>query len=99
MKLDITYYQELAETNQPLDCGDNSCRFVSKRTGMRTNGGCRCMSSRQYALSHALDYIDKLQKALEWYEKRANVNSTPSPELIEIWQDRGAMARSALENK
>lgn len=26
-----------------LDCGDNSCTFLMKpRTGMRTNGGCRC---------------------------------------------------------
>lgn len=24
------------------DCGDNSCRYAVKRTGMRTNGGCRC---------------------------------------------------------
>jgi hypothetical protein len=26
-----------------LDCGDNSCRSPERsRTGMRTNGGCRC---------------------------------------------------------
>ena len=25
-----------------LDCGDNSCLFAEKKTGMRTNGGCRC---------------------------------------------------------
>lgn len=24
------------------DCGDNSCSYAVKRTGMRTNGGCRC---------------------------------------------------------
>lgn len=24
------------------DCGDNSCLYAEKRTGMRTNGGCRC---------------------------------------------------------
>jgi hypothetical protein len=24
------------------DCGDNSCMFADKKTGMRTNGGCRC---------------------------------------------------------
>lgn len=28
------------------DCGDNSCRFATNKTGMRTNGGCRCMSTR-----------------------------------------------------
>lgn len=25
-----------------FDCGDNSCRFAKNKTGMRTNGGCRC---------------------------------------------------------
>lgn len=28
-----------------MDCGDNSCFFAEKPlTGMRTNGGCRCLS-------------------------------------------------------
>lgn len=26
-----------------MDCGDNSCMFAKERTGMRTNGGCRCL--------------------------------------------------------
>ena len=26
-----------------LDCGDNSCQFAINKTGMRTNGGCRCV--------------------------------------------------------
>ena len=25
-----------------LDCGDNSCLYARRKTGMRTNGGCRC---------------------------------------------------------
>jgi hypothetical protein len=28
-----------------IDCGDNSCRFAVKKGGMRTNGGCRCLST------------------------------------------------------
>lgn len=24
------------------DCGDSSCRYAEKKTGMRTNGGCKC---------------------------------------------------------
>ena len=28
-----------------LDCGDNSCYFAKNKTGMRTNGGCRCLSN------------------------------------------------------
>lgn len=27
---------------EELDCGDNSCHFAKNKTGMRTNGGCRC---------------------------------------------------------
>ena len=26
-----------------MDCGDSSCLFAEARTGMRTNGGCRCL--------------------------------------------------------
>lgn len=26
-----------------LDCGDNSCMFATRKGGMRTNGGCRCV--------------------------------------------------------
>lgn len=26
-----------------LDCGDSICVFARSRTGMRTNGGCRCL--------------------------------------------------------
>lgn len=39
----MTY--QLLETNHPLDCGDNSCLFATNKTGMRTNGGCRCYSN------------------------------------------------------
>jgi hypothetical protein len=28
---------------EQIDCGDNSCVFAAKKTGMRTNGGCRCI--------------------------------------------------------
>ena len=31
-----------------VDCGDNSCRFAPKKGGMRTNGGCRCLSTRSF---------------------------------------------------
>lgn len=27
-----------------LDCGDNLCLFAEQKGGMRTNGGCRCLS-------------------------------------------------------
>lgn len=28
--------------SQPPDCGDSSCEYAKTKTGMRTNGGCRC---------------------------------------------------------
>lgn len=28
---------------ETLDCGDHSCDFTKDRSGMRTNGGCRCL--------------------------------------------------------
>lgn len=31
-----------------LDCGDNSCMFARQKTGMRTNGGCRCLKDLDY---------------------------------------------------
>ena len=32
----------VAAIRERCDCGVNSCMFASPRTGMRTNGGCRC---------------------------------------------------------
>lgn len=34
-----------------LDCGDNSCAFAKTKTGMRTNGGCRCFSNAGFSRS------------------------------------------------
>lgn len=32
-----------------LDCGDNSCEFAENKTGMRTNGGCRCLKDMDFS--------------------------------------------------
>lgn len=64
----------LCET--PIDCGDSSCAFAKARTGMRTNGGCRCLErsrpatspyavARVYqAVPRLLDRVAVLEKAL-----------------------------------
>jgi hypothetical protein len=52
-----------------LDCGDNSCFFAERKTGMRTNGGCRCLDGlpslqrrRVLVYMHGLrDRISELQ--------------------------------------
>lgn len=54
-----------------LDCGDNSCRFATNKTGMRTNSGCRCRETIEeegwnsgwndgavYALNEAIKQCD-----------------------------------------
>ena len=32
-----------------LDCGDNGCYFATSKGGMRTNGGCRCLSNAGFS--------------------------------------------------
>jgi hypothetical protein len=34
--------KKVLEPFDKMDCGDNSCVFATNKTGMRTNGGCRC---------------------------------------------------------
>ena len=33
----------------PPDCGDNGCYFAKDKGGMRTNGGCRCLSNAGFS--------------------------------------------------
>lgn len=40
------------------DCGDSSCCFAETRTGMRTNGGCRCFNELPPAGPHS--HTDRL---------------------------------------
>lgn len=68
--------KQLAE-NMEADCGDNSCRFAKNKSGMRTNGGCRCVAIRDPSLRHffyaanpeavlgLISRIKKLEAALE----------------------------------
>lgn len=40
-----------------LDCGDNSCLFATRKDGMRTNGGCRCIPPGHARLSIKIQEI------------------------------------------
>lgn len=46
-----------------LDCGDNNCYFAKEKTGMRTNGGCRCFTNaglrNRSAVSAAIELLPK----------------------------------------
>ena len=46
-----------------LDCGDNSCEFAEVKTGMRTNGGCRCIKDLSFDRRMAVrGYIKALRE-------------------------------------
>lgn len=48
-----------------LDCGDNSCLYAENKTGMRTNGGCRCSPKRMKDdLERSRKACDNLQAQL-----------------------------------
>lgn len=48
-----------------LDCGDTSCRFAESKTGMRTNGGCRCLQDLTYDKQREVHrYIADLRRRL-----------------------------------
>jgi len=49
--------EELLKALSELDCGDNSCLFASKKVGMRTNGGCRCIKELPTKLQLAIKKI------------------------------------------
>ncbi len=45
--------RRLIDFLEVCDCGDNSCRFGGEgKGGMRTNGGCRCLSGLPSQLKH-----------------------------------------------
>lgn len=68
---------EIEKNKLDWDCGDSSCRFAIEKTGMRTNGGCRCIKSedfqlRQYVYKAVKDIpflLKELRKAHEELKK------------------------------
>jgi len=50
----------------PVDCGDSGCISAYPRTGMRTNGGCRC--GRRHLTDR--ENIRELRTALMWWRKK-----------------------------
>lgn len=48
-----------------IDCGDNSCRFASRKGGMRTNGGCRCTENAGFSRSSFKALDEMLREVLK----------------------------------
>lgn len=61
-------FQRLAKS----DCGDSSCIFTKDRTGMRTNGGCRCYQNYSNEIMELIEadrkrIVDPLKEYLDMY--------------------------------
>jgi hypothetical protein len=60
-----------------LDCGDNSCAFAKSITGMRTNGGCRCLEALDHDTRRAVRLLVQelrgdLKRMTSLYERACN---------------------------
>lgn len=55
-----------------VDCGDNSCICCppEHRTGMRTNGGCRCFRHGNF-LHLSSEESRKVRRAVQYWRQRA----------------------------
>jgi hypothetical protein len=53
-----------------IDCGDNSCHFAEDKSGMRTNGGCRCLSNAGFSRSAIASAYEMLPEILRLREER-----------------------------
>ncbi len=80
--------------NKILDCGDNSCRFMEMgKGGMRTNGGCRCISDRhnQHEIMRRLLLSDLMasfvKNRMGFLKGDAKKDAS---ELVDQWFDRSS---------
>lgn len=78
-----------------LDCGDQGCRFAISRTGMRTNGGCRC--NPQGLQMERDEFRRKYHEAMDIMTAWKNIDHASAvAQLLKTQQDLAAMER-ALE--
>lgn len=105
--------KQLAE-NMAADCGDNSCRFAKNKSGMRTNGGCRCVEIRDPSLRHffyaanpeavlgLIARIESLEAALQFYADPRTYEGGHNDDVGSTGIDidyRGNTAREALKEE
>ena len=96
------YFEKVNFNNSiGLDCGDNSCLYAPKKTGMRTNGGCRCAynnttltqlywrqrdSKQVRFIKDLFPYIKEMREALEKY-KQLNGLTGPADQALKSLDD------------
>jgi len=64
-----------------IDCGDNSCRFAKNKTGMRTNGGCRCFENAGFYGSTVKAMEDMLRAYLLQKSELAHARAEAAEKL------------------
>lgn len=66
-----------------IDCGDHSCMFAKSKTGMRTNGGCRCFDHAGFSKDPIRAARQMLPELLELRDRVKQLES----ELRDIEED------------
>lgn len=69
-----------AQPGEPLDmdCGDSGCAFAKTRSGMRTNGGCRCLENLGFCRGQT-DSLRRMAAEIVSLRKRMSDLTTPRP--------------------
>jgi len=75
---------KVADQIEVVDCGENSCICCppEKRTGMRTNGACRCFRQGNF-LSLSTEERIKVRRAVMYWRNRA----IEAERKLEAWEN------------
>lgn len=65
-----------------IDCGDHSCIFAKNKSGMRTNGGCRCFRNAGFADSATMAARQMLPEVLELRDRVKQLEEELNPKPL-----------------
>lgn len=74
----------IEDRSQKLDCGDNSCLFAENKTGMRTNGGCRCFAKHGFHRSPVSSAIKMLPIIISY--RKVTPAARALREIVEVYR-------------
>ena len=66
-----------------LDCGDRNCLFATDKSGMRTNGGCRCIPPGHSRLSLKVQEILDEGKRKDSFRTQAEAAENKLKKIME----------------
>lgn len=99
---DIELLRSFVDDLASLDCGSSACRFARTKTGMRNNGGCRCVEVRHpggasrivnlvRGLPAVFDALTASRAASKAAEERGRREATAQiVEALNVWADDSA---------